>query len=155
MTIRVTRIAVSAAVALMTSGLVVLAHHGDAGRYEEFLTTVTGTVVEVQLVNPHSILILDVEGEDGKVTRWRGELGSPSGLRRAGWGTTTVRAGDRVTMRGRQLLSGSPYMTLSECARVIDADGKEVFRGNDPGQGGGGRGADAPTGEDPCAGPIK
>jgi hypothetical protein len=46
-------------------------------------------------------------------------------------------------------------MTLSECARVIDASGKEVFRGNDPGQGGGETGTDAAPGADPCAGPIK
>jgi hypothetical protein len=38
---------------------------------------------------------------------------------------------------------------------VIDSSGKEVFRGNDPGQQGGQQGVDAAPGGDPCAGPIK
>ena len=41
-------------------------------------------------------------------------------------------SGDTITMRGRRLKNGSPYMTLSECARVITADGRELFRGNRP-----------------------
>ena len=46
------------------------AHHGDAGRYIEDVVEITGTVVETQLVNPHSILVLDVATE-GKTVRWR------------------------------------------------------------------------------------
>ena len=33
------------------------------GRYEDTLTTVTGAVVQIQLVNPHSMLILEVKDE--------------------------------------------------------------------------------------------
>ena len=32
-----------------------VAHHGDAGRYEDTLTSVSGMVLEIQLLNPHSI----------------------------------------------------------------------------------------------------
>jgi hypothetical protein len=110
------------------------AHHGDAGRYEETLTTVTGTVVELQLVNPHSILIIDAPDKSGKILRWRGELGAPNGLRGWCWDKDTFKAGDKVTMTGRRLKNGQPYMTLSEHARVIDANGKELFRGNEPGK---------------------
>jgi hypothetical protein len=144
----------SLAAALLMSGSA-LAHHGDAGRYEQTLTTVTGTVVQVQLVNPHSMLILDVKDEAGKVVRWRGELGSPAQLKQLGWISGAIKGGDVVTMRGRRLKNGSPFMTLSECARVIDASGKELFRGNDPGRPATERGASAPGGGDPCAGPIK
>ena len=110
-----------------------LAHHGDSGRYEETLTTVTGTVAELQLVNPHSMLILDVT-ENGKVVKWRGELGSAQQMRRWCWTKELIKAGDKMTMTGRRLKNGSPFMTLSESARVYDASGKELFRGNDPGQ---------------------
>lgn len=128
------------------------AHHSDAGRYEETLTTVTGTVVEVQLINPHSVLILDVTDAAGTVVRWRGEMGAPRQLSQLGFGRDTVKVGDTITMRGRRLKNGSPYMTLSECARIFAADGTELFRGNDPGQPGGATGTGA---ADPCAGPIK
>jgi hypothetical protein len=111
-----------------------IAHHGDAGRYEDALTTVTGAVVELQLVNPHSVLIIDAPDKNGKVVRWRGELGSPVSLRGWCWDKDTFKAGDRVTMIGRRLKNGQPYMTLSENARVIDASGKEMFRGNEPGK---------------------
>ena len=142
----------------------VLAHHGDAGRYEEKLTTVTGTVVDLQLINPHSILVLDVKEPDGKVVRWKGEWGSATALRRGGITRETVKVGDTMTMRGRRLKNGSPFMTLSECARVYDAAGKELFRGNDPGQNagtaeyplaGGTTRPAADTKKDPCEGPIR
>lgn len=128
-------------VALM--GGAALAHHGDAGRYEDDLTTISGTVVELQLVNPHSILIVEAKDPKGKTVRWRGELGSPAILKGWCWNSTILKAGDKVTIVGRRLKNGQPYMTLSEKARVIDPNGKEIFRGNEPGQ------RDAPG---PCAG---
>jgi hypothetical protein len=119
--------------ALLASATVA-AHHGDAGRYEEALTTVNGAVVELQLINPHSIIIVDATDKAGKVVRWRGELGSPVNLRSWCWTKDTFKSGDKVTIIGRRLKNGQAYMTLSENARVIDARGKEMFRGNDPGK---------------------
>jgi hypothetical protein len=112
----------------------VVAHHGDAGRYEDKLTTVKGTVVEVQLVNPHSVIVVDVPGDGGAMVRWRGEAGTATALKGWCWNNSVIKAGDTVTMVGRRLKNGSPYMTLSENARVYDATGKEIYRGNDPGQ---------------------
>ena len=130
-------------VMLVLIGSTAVAHHGDAGRYEETLTTVSGTVIELQLINPHSFIVLDVKDASGKSLRWRGELGSPAILKGWCWTNTTLKAGDKITMRGRRLKNGQPFMTLSEQARVIDATGKEIFRGNEPGQ------ADPPG---PCSG---
>ena len=111
------------------------AHHGDAGRYEDKLTTVKGIVVELQLINPHSVVVLDVKDEaSDQVVRWRGEAGSATQLRGWCWTKEVIKPGDTVTMIGRRLKNGSPYMTLSENSRVIDANGKEIYRGNDPGQ---------------------
>ena len=118
---------------LMSTGLL-LAHHGDSGRYEDKLTTVTGTVAEIVLINPHSTLVLDVKDESGKVVKWRGELGSAVQLRGWCWTSEIIKAGDTVSMKGRRLKNGSPYMTLSEEARVTNAAGKEIYKGNDPGK---------------------
>ena len=123
-----------AAVLVLMSAAVAGGHHGDAGRYEEGLTTVSGTVVELQLVNPHSILVVEAKDASGKVVRWRGELGSPLALRGWCWTRDVVKAGEKITIVGRRLKNGQPFMTLSEKARVIDAAGKEIFRGNEPGQ---------------------
>ena len=40
-------------------------HHGDAGRYNDHVTTVVGVVAQWRLINPHSVLILDVEVRTG------------------------------------------------------------------------------------------
>jgi hypothetical protein len=119
---------------LMASTGLLLAHHGDSGRYEETLTTVTGTVAEIVLVNPHSTLVLDVKDETGKAAKWRGELGSAVQLRGWCWNQDVIKAGDTVSMKGRRLKNGSPYMTLSEEARVTTAAGKDIYKGNDPGK---------------------
>src|SRR5947208_8567159 len=95
---------------VMSAGLL-LAHHGDSGRYEDKLTTVKGTVAEIILVNPHSTLVLDVKDESGKTVKWRGELGSAVQLRGWCWNNDVIKAGDTVSMKGRRLKIGSPYMT--------------------------------------------
>ena len=124
---------------VMALGLILMsgsavAHHGDAGRYEETLTTVSGTVLELQLINPHSFLLLEVTEPNGNTVRWWGELGRPNALRGWCWNEDVIKAGDRLTMVGRRRKNGQPYMSLSEEARVIDANGKEIFRGNELGQ---------------------
>ena len=131
---RNTALASIAGVGFVAMAVSLHAHHGDAGRYEEKLTTVKGTVVELVLVNPHSMVVLDVTDESGGVVRWRGEAGTATQLRGWCWPKDVIKVGDTVTMIGRRLKNGSPYMTLSENARVIDANGKEIYRGNDPGQ---------------------
>ena len=111
----------------------VWAHHGDAGRYIEEVVEITGAVVETQLVNPHSILVLDVD-TSGKTVRWQAEMGGAQQLIRSGW-TSDVKPGTKVTLTGRRLKSGAPYMNLTERARVVLADsGKVVMQNANYGQ---------------------
>lgn len=117
---------------LLLSLVILFAHHGDAGRYEEGLTLLTGTVVELQFINPHSIIVMDVTDDGGKPVRWRAELGGPAGLiKQFGWNKTTLKPGDKITVIGRRVKSGSPYINLTEMAKIVMADtGKEIFRTN-------------------------
>src|ERR1051326_1516683 len=109
--------------------VILLAHHGDAGRYEDNLTLLTGTVVELQFVNPHSLIVMDVTDDSGKSVRWRAELGGPAGLiKQFGWKKDTLKAGDKITVVGRRVKSGAPYINLTEMAKIVMADsGKEIF----------------------------
>ena len=104
-------------------------HHGDAGRYEENLTLMNGTVVEMQFLNPHSIIVLDVQDSAGKTVRWRAEMGAANNLvRQFAWKTDTLKSGDKITIIGRRVKGGSPYFNLTEMAKVILTDsGKEIF----------------------------
>lgn len=106
----------------------VRAHHGDAGRYIEDVINLTGTVVETQLINPHSILVLDVT-DGGKTVRWQAEMGGAQQLIKSGW-TNAVKPGTKVTLTGRRLKSGAPYMNLTERARVMLTDSGKVVMQN-------------------------
>ena len=105
------------------------AHHGDADRYNQEIVTVTGTVVDVQMVNPHARIVFDVM-EGGKSVRWQAELGGPQQLiKQFGWTPSTVKAGMKLTFNGRRLRSGAPYLNLTERANIVAADtGKEIYR---------------------------
>jgi hypothetical protein len=104
------------------------AHHGDAGRYDENLVTLNGTIVELQMINPHSIIVIDVPDASGKVTRWQAEMGGPNALARSfGWTRNTLKPGDKVTLIGRRVKSGAPYMNLTERAVVYMTDSKKLL----------------------------
>ncbi len=113
----------------------VFAHHGDAGRYEDNVTTLKGTVVEMQLITPHSIIVLDVPDENGKMVRWQAEMnGRQTMIKDFGWTKDTVKPGDKISITGRRVKSGAPYMNLTDRANVVMTDtGKELFRTNNYG----------------------
>ena len=107
-----------------------LAHHGDAGRYDETPFIITGTVAEIKLTNPHSILVFDVTDSSGKVVRWQAEMGGGNQLtKQFGWSKDMPKIGEKVTLNGRKVKSGAPYMNMTEKAQIILTDsGKEIFR---------------------------
>ncbi len=118
------------ALMLLLSSTPVFAHHGDAGRYEDSLIVLTGTVVDLQLIDPHSTIVFDVTDENGQTVRWQAELNGKNGLaKNFGWTRTTLKPGDKITLTGRRVKSGAPYMNLTDRANVVLADtGKEIFR---------------------------
>ena len=112
---------IASAAALSAAPL--MAHHGDAGRYQDEVTTVTGTVVVLQLVNPHSSIIFEVEDDEGNVVRWQAEVGSPRQLAaNFGWDRNTITPGTELQFTGRVVKSGAPYINLSERSRIVLVD---------------------------------
>jgi len=122
----------AAGVLLMSTA--VFAHHGDAGRYDESPFVITGTIVEIKLTNPHSILVFDVTDGDGKVVRWQAEMSGGQVLtRQFGWTKESPKIGDKITLTGRRVKNGSPYMSMAKRANIIMADsGKEIYVGQTP-----------------------
>jgi hypothetical protein len=116
--------------ALFVNSLPLLAHHGDAGRYEDNVVVMQGTVVEMQLITPHSIIVVDVPDETGKMVRWQAEMGGRAAMiKDFGWTKDTLKPGDKITLTGRKVKSGAPYMNLTDRANVVLTDtGKEIFR---------------------------
>ena len=103
-------------------------HHGFAGRYdEENPITIEGTVVELQMINPHAMLIVAVRDEGGKVVRWNGLLGTVSSLVGDGWTGDTLKPGDRVRVLGAPAVKGAPDMLLMHESVITLVDtGEEV-----------------------------
>jgi hypothetical protein len=107
-----------------------LAHHGDAGRYDETPFIITGTLVEIKLTNPHSIVVFDATDASGKVVRWQAEMGGGQQLvKQFGWNKDMPKIGDKITLNGRKVKNGAPYMNMTERAQIVLTDsGKEIFR---------------------------
>lgn len=101
---------------LTLAGLVLpaAAHHSFAIFDHSQTYTLKGTVKSFQWTNPHGYLELDVaEGPPG-IEHYTVELTSINMLRRAGWKSSDVHAGDAVTAVVAPLLSGDAGGLLLE-----------------------------------------
>jgi len=100
---------VIAAIALLvTLASPTSAHHSFSAEFDaNKQVSLTGEVVMMEWVNPHSWLHIDVTKPDGSVERWKIEGGSPSVLFRLGWNRNSLPAGTRVTVVGFQAKDGS------------------------------------------------
>ncbi len=92
---------------LVGPGGLAIAHHSYAMFDRTRELTVTGTVKELQLTNPHSWLQLLVQDASGNAVEYGFESGSPVVLRNAGWTKNSVHAGDKVTVTYQPLRDGS------------------------------------------------
>jgi hypothetical protein len=86
----------------------VLAHHSSAGIDRTKSVTVTGTIKEFRWANPHSWIDIDVPNAKGGVDTWSLEMTSPAFLVRAGWKSTTLKSGDKVSVTLRPFRNGDP-----------------------------------------------
>ncbi len=83
------------------------AHHSGAGVDRTRTVTITGIVKEFRWTNPHSWI--DLEVTDGKGTAlWSVEMNPPPFLIRAGWKSSTLKAGDKVSVTVNPIRTGEP-----------------------------------------------
>jgi hypothetical protein len=93
---------------LLVASAPVLAHHSFAAEFDASKPLkLTGTVTKLEWTNPHTWFFIDVKGEDGKITNWGFEMGSPNGLMRAGWTRNSMKVGDTVTVEASRAKDGS------------------------------------------------
>ncbi|MDG2177033.1 MAG: DUF6152 family protein [Gammaproteobacteria bacterium] len=86
---------------LLTVSSLVLAHHSPAVFYQMDKTvTVTGTVTEFRMGNPHIRVYFDMNNASGDSEQWMAEGGSRTVLLRHGWRGDEVKPGDVVTIHG-------------------------------------------------------
>lgn len=113
-----------AAAGLVAASVPALAHHSFAMFDQTKQMTLEGTVREFQWTNPHSFIELDVPN-GSRVQHWSIELNSPNNLTRQGWRRTSLKAGERVSVRIAPLRDGRPgglFLDLRKAdGRVLDS----------------------------------
>jgi Family of unknown function (DUF6152) len=115
-------LALLSTVAIAVAARPAAAHHSGAMFEETKTVTLEGVVKEFQYTNPHSWLLVDVKGKDGKVTTWGFEAEGPTTLQRAGIRPSEFPVGTKLTITGRPMKDGRPAATWELAVR---ADGKK------------------------------
>jgi hypothetical protein len=108
------------ALAISTGAIPAVAHHSGSMFDDKKEVTLTGVVREFQYTNPHSWLLVDVKGPDGKVTTWGFETNGPTMLLRAGIRKGDFAPGTPVTITGHPLKDGRPAATWTKAIRRTD-----------------------------------
>ena len=97
------------------------AHHGSASYKTDQVVVLKQAIVTKYLwVNPHTMLLFDVKDDEGNVSHWTGEAGSPSAVRLLGWTRNSFQPGDVVTV---QLYPSKFESNVGRLDMIVFADG--------------------------------
>jgi len=111
-------------IALLASGLPLLAHHAFSSEYDESKpVTLEGVVTKIDWENPHVHYYVDVAQANGTVVNWACETGGPNRLAKRGWTRDSLKPGDKV------IVHGFPAKDASHSAdgrKVTLANGKTI-----------------------------
>jgi len=104
------------------------AHHAFSPVYDGSKTvTITGTLTDFKLVNPHAMMTIDVVDRAGKHVAWTVEMPGLLSLTRHGWTEKTVSVGEQLTVAGNPTHTGSARVAFK---RIVLANGRVLL---DPG----------------------
>ena len=117
----------AAALAGTMAAVVPAAAHHSFAMFEPTKTlTLKGTIKNFQWTNPHVIIWVLVQPEDGSAAQeWSLETTSPGVLTRAGWTRTSLKPGDKVSVVFSPLRDGSRGGALNS-ATLLDTGQKLV-----------------------------
>jgi hypothetical protein len=111
---------------LMSAALA--AHHSFAGTYiEGQLMKIEGKIVEFNVRNPHSYIVIEVEEKDGKKVKWGGEWGSVTQLSQGGVNRFTLEVGDYLIIEGAPPRDSTDKKVLVRRVTRPATDGKQAW----------------------------
>ena len=101
------------------------AHHAFRVIYDFSRTeTIEGSVVNLELVNPHARLHIEVADENGVTTQWVVEGPGKLSLARRGWTDDMFATGEQLTIVGNPSNTDDNAIWLE---KIVRADGSEVI----------------------------
>ena len=113
---------------LLNAAAPLWAHHAFYAEFDSAKPLkLRGAVTKVELINPHSWFHIDVKGDDGKITNWMIEGGSPNALIRLGYTQQSLPIGTEIIVDAYQAKDGSNKACGVDL--VYAADGKRLFLG--------------------------
>ena len=83
------------------------AHHSFAIFDQTKVVYQSGTVKQLEWINPHAWLHVDITDDSGKTMTWSFEGGATAQLTQLGWKPETVKPGDKVVVGYRPMRDGS------------------------------------------------
>jgi len=118
---------VIAALSLLLAALPLAAHHSFQAEFDQSKPVkLQGKVTEMEWINPHSWIHVDVTNPDGTVTNWMVECGPPGIMLRRGFTKRSLEAGTEVSVQGYQAKNGENRANGSS---VTFKDGRKLFVG--------------------------
>jgi hypothetical protein len=104
-----------------------LAHHSFAAEFDmNQPIKLRGTVTEIEFINPHSWIHIDVKKDDGTVETWAIEGGTPNTLFRMGITQKTLPVGTEIFVDGYRSRDGANRANGRD---ITLPDGQKLFLG--------------------------
>jgi hypothetical protein len=125
--LRYPMLAAAVCAGICSGALPLSAHHAFAAEFDaKKPVRLEGKVTQMEWINPHAWIHIDVVSADGKVTNWMVECGPPGVLLRRGFTKTSLESGTEVVALGYQAKDGG---VRANASIITFKDGRRLFAG--------------------------